>query len=140
MDRGDIDDHPATTPHHVRDGILGPEERTGEADIEDEIPVLDGEVGQRRNGVSFGVIDPDVQPAIVAEGRICQGTDVGGSADIRVLVACGQAGGTDGGHHGRSRLVLQVTQQHGGPGRRQGLSDGAADALCGSRDNGDSPI
>ena len=94
-DRGDVDDGAAAMLAHQRRRRLGAQERPGEVDREDAIPVLVRGVEQRREHRDPGIVDQRVEPAKTFAQRVhrrCHGLRIRDVAMQRQrVVGIGQA-------------------------------------------------
>src|SRR6478735_4257428 len=133
---GDVDDRPAAVlPEHLADLRPGAQERTGEADAEDAVPVVLGGVGRGLDGLlNAGVVERGVQAPETLDGLVDSGLDVFLTGDV--------TGQGEGFPSVRLEEAGSLPQALGGPvdegdlraGAGEGQGGGAADAGGCARD------
>jgi len=83
--RGDVDDPPGAAGQHVLQRGLGHEEGTGEVDGDDPQPVLITHLGHGPVDGDPGVVDQDVQAAVLLDDLADDAAAVLGAADVAVV-------------------------------------------------------
>lgn len=134
----DIDDAAAAIVLHDTGGLLGAEEAALEVGIEDVVPLLFGEFEERFPGLDAGVIDEDIEAAVIGDDFGEHRLDGGGIADVSVGDGGGDAEGADlfGGGFCAGEVRVVVDDDVGTvTGELE--SDTLADTLAGAGDEGD---
>jgi hypothetical protein len=88
-DRGDVHDPPGPALDHVVKHRLGHEERAGEVDGDDLVPVLVGHLEDRLVRGDPRVVDEDVQPAVVLDDLADRAPAVLRRADVALVDRAG---------------------------------------------------
>jgi hypothetical protein len=73
-DRGHVDDAAAAALDEVREGGVRAVEDAAEVGGDDLLPLLDGHAADGAVAVDAGVVDEDVEPAELLDGRLDQGS------------------------------------------------------------------
>jgi hypothetical protein len=81
-ERADVDDHAAAGGEHVAGGGLGAQERPGEVDRERARPDLGRELLRGPDRADAGVVDEDVEAAVLGDRRVEQRRHLPGVADV----------------------------------------------------------
>src|SRR5207244_10505671 len=140
-DRRDVDDPAGAALEHVLQRRLRHEERAGEVDAEDLVPVLVGHLQNRLVAGDPGVVDEDVQPPVVVDDlldgppAVLRGAhvalmDAGADAVLRELVL----------ERLRTLAVAAVAGGDRGPLHREALADRGADATRPAGDHRDAAL
>src|SRR5215468_9642753 len=90
--RGHVDDPPGAAPEHVLKRVLGQEERTGQVDRDDPLPVVVGHLGHGPVDGDPGVVDQDVEPAMLVNDLADHPAAVIGVPDVPLVQGDGAAG------------------------------------------------
>ena len=134
---GDVDDFAGGLPgDEVAGGELGELEDAGEVDLQDLLPVFEGDVfgGVAEDGA--GVVDEDVDVAELRFDLGEEGLGAGGGGEVGLEGGGFSAGGDDccGGLVGGAAVAVDGD---GGSGLGEGSGDGCTESAGGSGDEGD---
>src|SRR5215467_14095460 len=128
--RGHVDDPAGAAPEHVLERVLGHEERAGQVDRDHLLPVVIGHLGHDLVDRDPGVVDQDVEPAVLLDDLADHPAAVVGVTDVP-LVHGGPLSRVFGGHAGVELLrALAAPPVTGRDVRALGgqlLADGGAD-------------
>jgi hypothetical protein len=133
--RGDVDDVAVAALEHGAGGELGAGDDGAQVDVEDLVDRLLGLLHERGERHDPGVVDQDLDRA----ERLGPGQERGegaavGDVDHEALGAAADLGRGLGGH-----VVVEVADDHAGPGVGEPPGGGQADAAAGAGDGDDLP-
>ena len=136
-DGADVDDRAAFGADEL-DGCLGGEEKTEDVEVELAVEVLGGDLVDGAELVDAGVVDEDVEVAVLLFDRGEGAGDVFGFGEVALDGGCLAPGGGDVGYDlVGSGFAGGVVDDDRGPGGGEVAGDGGSDALGGSGDEGD---
>src|SRR5579884_595167 len=133
VDRRYVEDSTPPAGDHVGQAVLGAEKRPGQHDADEQVPLLLGELVDRRDVLQPGVVDQDVETAERPHGSLDHLPDL--IAVTHVGVGCDRVAAPvlDPFRCLARCAVVEIARAHRGARSRQCLGDRAADPAPGAR-------
>ncbi len=136
-DGADVDDAAVAALDHTAGDGLGDEEAAAQVGVEDEVPVVPGDVESGLADVAAGIVDEDVNRAEGGFGFFGEALDAGGVADVEFQRDGAAAEGVDLGFEVGECFAAAAGEDEVGSGAGEGAGEVLAEAAAGSGDEGD---
>src|SRR5690606_28390572 len=133
----DVDDAAEAALHHGPGGSAAGDEGALEVHADDLVELLIAHAHQQVVAGDAGVVDEDVEPAVLGGDLFDRRAEGGAVADINGRDTRGSSCGLDGGLEVVERGFGAADEHHVAAIRGETLGDAAADAAAGSGDDGD---